>query len=181
MKYIHTFHFVLSLGSCLCSPGPTTMMSEGTKNIVEAMKARGIRKVVGCMSGTAHHEKCWWRKIKVCMSNVLLCFFIAVMNAFYMQRFVAVVFFELHFDLGFSLHAYSISFLFTPFLYPYPFQPSCCGIAPKSHPVWFLSLRTMTGCTQYWNHRGWTMWLSCHLTLMVSRKWTLGAVANSKL
>ncbi|XP_029373469.1 flavin reductase (NADPH) isoform X2 [Echeneis naucrates] len=29
---------------------PTTMMSEGTKNIVEAMKARGIRKVVGCMS-----------------------------------------------------------------------------------------------------------------------------------
>ncbi|XP_058490469.1 flavin reductase (NADPH) isoform X2 [Solea solea] len=29
---------------------PTTMMSEGTKNIVEAMRARGIRKVVGCMS-----------------------------------------------------------------------------------------------------------------------------------
>uniref|UniRef100_A0A3Q3J8P5 NAD(P)-binding domain-containing protein n=1 Tax=Monopterus albus TaxID=43700 RepID=A0A3Q3J8P5_MONAL len=29
---------------------PTTMMSEGTKNIVEAMKARGIRKVIGCMS-----------------------------------------------------------------------------------------------------------------------------------
>ncbi|XP_070685850.1 flavin reductase (NADPH) [Pempheris klunzingeri] len=29
---------------------PTTMMSEGTKNIVEGMKARGIRKVVGCMS-----------------------------------------------------------------------------------------------------------------------------------
>lgn len=28
------------------------MMSEGTKNIVEAMKARGIRKVIGCMSGT---------------------------------------------------------------------------------------------------------------------------------
>ncbi|KAM9358776.1 flavin reductase (NADPH) [Symphorus nematophorus] len=28
----------------------TTMMSEGTANIVEAMKARGIRKVVGCMS-----------------------------------------------------------------------------------------------------------------------------------
>lgn len=27
------------------------MMSEGTKNIVEAMKARGIRKVIGCMSG----------------------------------------------------------------------------------------------------------------------------------
>lgn len=26
-------------------------MSEGTKNIVEAMKARGIRKVIGCMSG----------------------------------------------------------------------------------------------------------------------------------
>lgn len=33
---------------------PTTMMSEGTKNIVEAMKARGIRKVVGCMSGKTH-------------------------------------------------------------------------------------------------------------------------------
>ncbi|KAM4566675.1 flavin reductase (NADPH) [Odontesthes bonariensis] len=30
--------------------GPTTMMSVGTQNIVEAMKARGIRKVVGCMS-----------------------------------------------------------------------------------------------------------------------------------
>ncbi|XP_056333921.1 flavin reductase (NADPH) [Danio aesculapii] len=30
--------------------GPTTMMSEGTRNIVEVMKARGIRKVVGCMS-----------------------------------------------------------------------------------------------------------------------------------
>ncbi|XP_019943696.2 flavin reductase (NADPH) [Paralichthys olivaceus] len=29
---------------------PTTMMSEGTKNIVEAMRARGIRKVIGCMS-----------------------------------------------------------------------------------------------------------------------------------
>ncbi|XP_061638912.1 flavin reductase (NADPH) [Phyllopteryx taeniolatus] len=29
---------------------PTTVMSEGTRNIVEAMKARGIRKVVGCMS-----------------------------------------------------------------------------------------------------------------------------------
>nr|ACO07705.1 Flavin reductase [Oncorhynchus mykiss] len=31
-------------------PGPTTMMSEGTRNILDAMKARGIRKVVGCMS-----------------------------------------------------------------------------------------------------------------------------------
>ncbi|XP_068601526.1 flavin reductase (NADPH) [Brachionichthys hirsutus] len=29
---------------------PTTLMSEGTKNIVEAMKARGIRKVIGCLS-----------------------------------------------------------------------------------------------------------------------------------
>ncbi|XP_073497584.1 flavin reductase (NADPH) [Phyllobates terribilis] len=29
---------------------PTTMMSEGTRNIVEAMKAHGVRKVVGCMS-----------------------------------------------------------------------------------------------------------------------------------
>ncbi|XP_051254684.1 flavin reductase (NADPH) [Dicentrarchus labrax] len=28
----------------------TTLMSEGTKNIVDGMKARGIRKVVGCMS-----------------------------------------------------------------------------------------------------------------------------------
>lgn len=26
-------------------------MSEGTKNIMEGMKARGIRKVVGCLSG----------------------------------------------------------------------------------------------------------------------------------
>ncbi|XP_056396106.1 flavin reductase (NADPH) [Hyla sarda] len=30
--------------------GPTTLMSEGTRNIIEAMKAHGIRKVVGCMS-----------------------------------------------------------------------------------------------------------------------------------
>ncbi|KAJ3590640.1 hypothetical protein NHX12_008590 [Muraenolepis orangiensis] len=29
---------------------PTTMMSEGTRNIVEAMKARGITKVIACMS-----------------------------------------------------------------------------------------------------------------------------------
>ncbi|KAJ8257071.1 hypothetical protein COCON_G00192230 [Conger conger] len=29
---------------------PTTMMSEGTRNILDTMKARGIRKVVGCMS-----------------------------------------------------------------------------------------------------------------------------------
>ncbi|XP_054454244.1 flavin reductase (NADPH) [Anoplopoma fimbria] len=29
---------------------PTTVMSEGTRNIIEAMKARGICKVVGCMS-----------------------------------------------------------------------------------------------------------------------------------
>lgn len=27
------------------------MMSDGTRNIVEAMKARGITKVVACMSG----------------------------------------------------------------------------------------------------------------------------------
>uniref|UniRef100_A0A8C4YN85 Biliverdin reductase B n=1 Tax=Gopherus evgoodei TaxID=1825980 RepID=A0A8C4YN85_9SAUR len=30
---------------------PTTMMSEGTRNIVAAMKAHGIRKVVVCLSG----------------------------------------------------------------------------------------------------------------------------------
>ncbi|XP_067831156.1 flavin reductase (NADPH) [Heptranchias perlo] len=29
---------------------PTTMMSEGTRNIVEAMKAHNVRKVVACMS-----------------------------------------------------------------------------------------------------------------------------------
>ncbi|KAM9801000.1 flavin reductase (NADPH) [Neosynchiropus ocellatus] len=28
----------------------TTVMSEGTRNVVEAMKTRGIRKVVGCLS-----------------------------------------------------------------------------------------------------------------------------------
>jgi biliverdin reductase/flavin reductase len=32
------------------------MMSEGTRNILDAMKAGGIRKVVGCMSGT---EESW--------------------------------------------------------------------------------------------------------------------------
>ncbi|XP_069500594.1 flavin reductase (NADPH) [Ambystoma mexicanum] len=30
--------------------GPTTMMSEGTNNIVEAMKAHSVRKIVACMS-----------------------------------------------------------------------------------------------------------------------------------
>uniref|UniRef100_A0A8B9R1G9 Biliverdin reductase B n=1 Tax=Anas platyrhynchos TaxID=8839 RepID=A0A8B9R1G9_ANAPL len=30
--------------------GPTTVMSEGTKNIVAAMKAHGVRKVVACLS-----------------------------------------------------------------------------------------------------------------------------------
>ncbi|XP_074990482.1 flavin reductase (NADPH) isoform X1 [Calonectris borealis] len=30
--------------------GPTTVMSEGTKNIVTAMKAHGVRKVVACLS-----------------------------------------------------------------------------------------------------------------------------------
>lgn len=29
---------------------PTTMMSEGTRNIIEAMKAHSVRKIVGCMS-----------------------------------------------------------------------------------------------------------------------------------
>ncbi|XP_063793760.1 flavin reductase (NADPH)-like isoform X1 [Pseudophryne corroboree] len=38
---------VLGTGTDL---GPTTMMSTGTQNIVEAMKEHGIRKVVGCMS-----------------------------------------------------------------------------------------------------------------------------------
>lgn len=39
------------------------MMSEGTKNIVEGMKARGIRKVVGCLSGTAKCCKQGCKKI----------------------------------------------------------------------------------------------------------------------
>lgn len=39
---------------CHCL-GPTTMMSEGTKNIVSAMKARGIKKLIGCMSGTEEY------------------------------------------------------------------------------------------------------------------------------
>ncbi|XP_053577743.1 flavin reductase (NADPH) [Bombina bombina] len=30
--------------------GPTTMMSQGTQNIIDAMKACGLRKVVACMS-----------------------------------------------------------------------------------------------------------------------------------
>lgn len=47
------------------------MMSEGTKNIVEAMKARGISKVIGCMSGT---PRCVKKKeveelIEVCATN----------------------------------------------------------------------------------------------------------------
>lgn len=39
------------------------MMSEGTKNIVEGMKARGIRKVVGCLSGTSDSHKYVLKKI----------------------------------------------------------------------------------------------------------------------
>lgn len=47
------------------------MMSEGTKNIVEAMKARGISKVIGCMSGM---PRCVKKKeveelIEVCTTN----------------------------------------------------------------------------------------------------------------
>lgn len=34
------------------------MMSEGTKNIVNAMKARGITKVIGCMSGIKEKTFC---------------------------------------------------------------------------------------------------------------------------
>ncbi|XP_028320347.1 flavin reductase (NADPH) [Gouania willdenowi] len=47
--------------------GPTTMMSEGTRNIVEAMKARGIRKVVGCMSAFLLWDRA---KVPPRMSNV---------------------------------------------------------------------------------------------------------------
>lgn len=36
--------------------GPTTMMSEGTRNIIDAMKSRGIRKVIGCMSGRLQYS-----------------------------------------------------------------------------------------------------------------------------
>uniref|UniRef100_A0A8C6T6R6 Biliverdin reductase B n=1 Tax=Neogobius melanostomus TaxID=47308 RepID=A0A8C6T6R6_9GOBI len=34
---------------------PTTVMSEGTRNILDVMKERGIRKVVACMSGDPPH------------------------------------------------------------------------------------------------------------------------------
>lgn len=40
------------LNAVFVAKGPTTMMSEGTRIILETMKARGIRKVIGCMSGT---------------------------------------------------------------------------------------------------------------------------------
>lgn len=55
-----------------CSLGPTTMMSEGTKNIVEAMKSRGIRKVIGCMSGMTR----WCREegVEVCAVWLFDCF-----------------------------------------------------------------------------------------------------------
>ncbi|KAL0972861.1 hypothetical protein UPYG_G00195630 [Umbra pygmaea] len=39
---------------------PTTMMSEGTKNILDAMKSQGIRKVVACMSAFL-----LWERVKV--------------------------------------------------------------------------------------------------------------------
>ncbi|XP_063793759.1 flavin reductase (NADPH)-like isoform X2 [Pseudophryne corroboree] len=44
---------VLGTGADL---GPTTMMSTGTQNIVEAMKEHGIRKVVGCMSSLVNWD-----------------------------------------------------------------------------------------------------------------------------
>lgn len=46
------------------------MMSEGTKNIVEGMKARGIRKVVGCLSGTANCRKQGCKKMLLHLSFV---------------------------------------------------------------------------------------------------------------
>lgn len=39
------------------------MMSEGTKNIVQGMKARGIRKVVACLSGKSDSHKYVLKKI----------------------------------------------------------------------------------------------------------------------
>uniref|UniRef100_A0A673H3R9 NAD(P)-binding domain-containing protein n=1 Tax=Sinocyclocheilus rhinocerous TaxID=307959 RepID=A0A673H3R9_9TELE len=42
-------HFIYWFSEIL-SAGPTTMMSEGTRSILEVMKARGIRKVIACMS-----------------------------------------------------------------------------------------------------------------------------------
>uniref|UniRef100_A0A674JZH5 NAD(P)-binding domain-containing protein n=1 Tax=Terrapene triunguis TaxID=2587831 RepID=A0A674JZH5_9SAUR len=46
---------------------PTTMMSEGTRNIVAAMKAHGIRKVVVCLSGESSgpHPELWGTSWKV--------------------------------------------------------------------------------------------------------------------
>lgn len=32
------------------------MMSEGTKNIINVMRARGITKVIGCMSGIKENK-----------------------------------------------------------------------------------------------------------------------------
>lgn len=48
------------------------MMSEGTKNIVEGMKARGIRKVVGCLSGTANCCKHGCKKMLLHLSFVVI-------------------------------------------------------------------------------------------------------------
>lgn len=48
------------------------MMSEGTKNIVEGMKARGIRKVVGCLSGTANYRKQGCKKMLLRLSFVVI-------------------------------------------------------------------------------------------------------------
>lgn len=50
-----SFH-VFSVSNVITLSGPTTMMSEGTKNIVNAMKARGISKVIGCMSGIEENK-----------------------------------------------------------------------------------------------------------------------------
>lgn len=54
-RYLGSFH-VFSVSNVITLSGPTTMMSEGTKNIVNAMKARGITKVIGCMSGIEENK-----------------------------------------------------------------------------------------------------------------------------
>lgn len=71
--------FCLVILHSLRSSGATTMMSEGTKNIVEGMKARGIRKVVGCLSGTANCRRQGCKKI------LHLSFVVIFLDTFYIK------------------------------------------------------------------------------------------------
>lgn len=118
------------------------------------MKARGINKVIGCMSGTEE---------KSTQCTHLLFDHILLHHIYVKMQFMCF-----KHTMTYCVHIPSSSL--THLVNFYLFQLFCCGIEPRSHLVWFQWRRTMTGCTQCWKHQDWTMWLWCRLILIVSRK-----------